>query len=178
MRVGEIGDEVELVPETVQFLFAFVVEDQFHQRRVVAEVAHHVVIAGAEQTALVLRIVGEEAAALADVEGVREDRCEAREGGFIAWPLGGGNDQIGIARAGFRHDARPSGAPLPGGGRDTSESAGTTGGGSVSLRRAFGSKSRRCELNSRSFQFSSGCDAAGRPSPPARRTASRCGCGS
>ena len=62
---GVIGDEVELVPEPVQLLLALLVEDQFHQRRVVAEVAHDVVIAGAQQAALVLRIVGEVAAALA-----------------------------------------------------------------------------------------------------------------
>ena len=41
--------------------------------------------------------------------------------------------------------------------------AGTTGGGSVSLRRSLGSLSRRWEANSRSFQFSSGCDPAGNP---------------
>ena len=53
-----IGDEVELVPEPVEFLLALLVEDQFHQRRIVAEVAHHVVIARAQQPALVLGIVG------------------------------------------------------------------------------------------------------------------------
>ena len=97
---GVIGDEVELVPEPVQLLLALLVENQFHQRGVVAPVAHHVVIAGAQQAALVLRIVGEEAAALLDVEGVGENGSEARERRFIAGALGGRNHQIGIARRG------------------------------------------------------------------------------
>ena len=97
-----IGDEVEFVPQPVQLLLSLFVEDQFHQRSIVAEVAHHVVIARAQQAALVLRIVREVAAALRDVEGVRENRSEARERGFIAAALGGRNHQIGIAGAGLR----------------------------------------------------------------------------
>lgn len=74
---GEVGDEVELGPEAVEARAAGVVEDEFHERLVVAEVAHHVVIAGAQEAALVLGVVGEEAAALADEEDVREDVGEA-----------------------------------------------------------------------------------------------------
>ncbi len=103
-----IGDEVEFVPEAVEFLLALFVEDQLHQRSIVAEVAHHVVIARAQQASLVLRIVREVAAALADIESVRENGSEARERGFIAGALGGWNYQIGIAGAGFRRERGPA----------------------------------------------------------------------
>ena len=53
--LGIIGDEIEFVPEPVEFLLTFLVEDQFDERRIVAKVAHHVVIAGARGGALVLR---------------------------------------------------------------------------------------------------------------------------
>ena len=43
----EIGDEVELIPQLVQFLLSLFVEDQFNQRRIVTEVPHDIVIARA-----------------------------------------------------------------------------------------------------------------------------------
>ena len=106
--IGVVGDEVELVPEAVQFLLALVVEDQFHERRVVAPVAHDVVVAGAEKAALVLGIVREVAAAFLHVEGVGEDVGQAREGGFIAGALGGGDDQIVVADARLGHERGPA----------------------------------------------------------------------
>ena len=104
----EVGDEVEFVPQAVEFLLAFFVEDQLHQRRVVAEESEHAVIARAQQAAFVCRIVREIAAALGDVEGIRKNGSEARERGFIAAALGGRNDQIGIARASFRRERGPA----------------------------------------------------------------------
>ena len=76
---GVVGDEIEFVPETVQTLLARLVENQFLQRIVVTPVAHHIVIAGAEQAARILRVIGEETAALLNVERVGEDTGESRE---------------------------------------------------------------------------------------------------
>ncbi len=84
------------------------VEDQLHQRGVVAPVAHHVVIAGAEETSLILRIVREEAAALLDIERVRENGSEALERGLIAGALGCRNHEVGIARASPRGEGGPA----------------------------------------------------------------------
>jgi hypothetical protein len=49
---GVIGDEIELVPEAIELLLALLVEDQLHERRIVAEVAHGVVIARAQKRPL------------------------------------------------------------------------------------------------------------------------------
>src|SRR5262249_45817113 len=80
---GEIRDEVELQPETVEFLLAALVENQFLQRDIVAEISHDVVKARAQKAAFVLRIVRIVASALANVEGIREDIAETREGGLV-----------------------------------------------------------------------------------------------
>ena len=74
--------------------FLFDVEDQLHERRIVAIVAHGVVIARAQEAALVVGIVGEVAAALAHVESVGENRREARERSFILAALAGRYHQI------------------------------------------------------------------------------------
>ena len=104
----EVGDEVEFVPQPVDFLLAVLVEDQFHQRRVVAEEAQHAVVARAEQPAFVLRIVRKIAPAFRDVEGVREDPGEALECGFIPASLGRRHDQVGVAGARLRRQRRPA----------------------------------------------------------------------
>ena len=88
------GDVLEFEPELLQFGLTFVVENQFNERCVVAIVAHHVVIAGGEQTAFVFGIVREETAALGNVEGVRKDVGEVGEGSLILRFLGSGDDQI------------------------------------------------------------------------------------
>ncbi len=50
----DIGDKVKFVPQAVQLFLAFFVQDQFHQRRVIAEEAHHAVIPGAEEPTLII----------------------------------------------------------------------------------------------------------------------------
>src|SRR6185369_13475082 len=57
--VGVIRDEIKFVPEAVQLLLGLLVEDQFHQRNIVAPVSHHVVISGAKEPSFVVRIVRE-----------------------------------------------------------------------------------------------------------------------
>ena len=52
---------------------------EFLERLVVAPVAHHIVIARAQQTAFVLRIVRKEAPALTYIEDVGEHVRQARE---------------------------------------------------------------------------------------------------
>src|SRR5205814_4581509 len=69
------------------------------ERRVVARVSHHVVKAGAEQPALVFRLVGIEAAALPDIEGIGKYRAELRECRLVARALPGGHDEIGVLHA-------------------------------------------------------------------------------
>ena len=66
-------------------------------------------IAGAEEAAFVLGVVGEIAAAFAYVKGVGKDGGEAGEGGLIAGALGGGDDQIGVVGAGLGGESGPTG---------------------------------------------------------------------
>ena len=101
-----IGDEVEFIPEPVQRLLSLVVEDQFYQRGIVAPVSHHVMVAGAQKAPLVLGIVREKTSAFANIECVRENRAEAREGGLVASPFAVRNHEIGIAGPGFQHQSR------------------------------------------------------------------------
>src|SRR5439155_18693938 len=82
-----IGDEVELIPEAVQFLLPLLVQNQLLERGIVAPVPHHVVVAGAQQPPLVLGVVGKEAPALTNVECIGENRAEAREGSLVASPV-------------------------------------------------------------------------------------------
>src|SRR5581483_2355073 len=96
---GEIGDEIELFPKPVQLLLLAVVQDQFYERGVVAEVAHHVVEAGAQQATFVLGIVGKKAAALAYIERVRKNGAEPRERSLIPLALAPRNHQIRIVCA-------------------------------------------------------------------------------
>src|SRR5687767_14143052 len=77
-------DELELVPQRLQLFLSLFVQQQFAQRRVVARVAHHVVEARAQQPALVFRVVGIEASALANVERIRKDGAESRKRLLIA----------------------------------------------------------------------------------------------
>ena len=135
------------IPEPVQLLLSLLVEDQFDQRSIVAPVPHHVVISRAQQTPLVLRIVGEEAAALADIEDVRENGAEARERGFILFPLAVRERPDPYRRPATSASGRPQrvadSCPSPG----YRGISGATSGGSLSMRRAARSKSRRCALN-------------------------------
>src|ERR1700734_630991 len=59
----KIRNVIELVPETIQLLRSFVVEDELNQRKIVPVITHRVVIPGAQQPAFVLRVIGEIAAA-------------------------------------------------------------------------------------------------------------------
>src|SRR5690242_20439034 len=79
----EIAHEFEFRPEAIEFLFAFLVQNELDQRRIITKIAHHIVIAGAEQAAFVFGIVGIETATLADIEGVWKNVSELREGRFI-----------------------------------------------------------------------------------------------
>src|SRR5207244_1993472 len=92
-------DEFELIPERLQFLLALLVENQLAERRIVARISHHVVKAGAEQAAFVFRLVGIKAAAFPDIEGIGKYRAEFRERRFVAGPLSGGHDEIGVLHA-------------------------------------------------------------------------------
>ena len=76
---GEIGDGVKLQPQHIELFPLPLVEDQLHQRRVIAEIAHHVVKARAQQATLVFGIVGVVSAALANVESVRKHGGETGE---------------------------------------------------------------------------------------------------
>ena len=76
---GLVGDVIELVPQAVELLLALFVQDQFHQRGVVAVIAAGIVIARAQQAALIGRIVGPVAAALADIKGIGEDAGQTVE---------------------------------------------------------------------------------------------------
>ena len=71
---GVAGDELELVPQRLELFLSLLVEQQLAERRIVAGIAHHVVEARAQQAPFVFRVVGIEAAALAHVERVGEDR--------------------------------------------------------------------------------------------------------
>ena len=62
-------------------------------------------IARAQKTSLVLRIVGEKSAALANIEDIGKHVAEAREGSLISIPLAVGNHEIGIAGAILRHQS-------------------------------------------------------------------------
>ncbi len=108
-----IGDEVEFIPESIQRLLLLVVEDHFDQRGIVAPVPHHVMVARAQKTSFVLGIVGEKAAALADIECVGENESQAREGILVASPLAVRNHQIGVAGSGFLHQRRRPERRLP-----------------------------------------------------------------
>ena len=124
---------------------------------------HHAVIARAQQASFVLRIVGKVAAALGDIEGIGENGSETFERGFITVALGGGNNQIGDRRRALWQKERPSAERLPGEARDISGISGTPAAGRYRCadrwdRYRAGARRIRC-----SFQFSKGCDAAGRP---------------
>ena len=51
---GKIRDVIKLVPQAIQLLGSFVVQDELNQRKIVAVIAHDVVIPGAQQAAFVL----------------------------------------------------------------------------------------------------------------------------
>ena len=106
---GKVGNVIELVPQTIQLLLSVVIEDELDQREIVAVIAHDVVIAGAQQAAFVLRVVGEITAAFGDVKRVGKHRSEAGKCGLVAGALGGGNDQIGIVGAGLGGESGPTG---------------------------------------------------------------------
>src|SRR6185503_14183324 len=73
-----------------------------------AVIAAGIVIAGVEQTAIVGRLIGPIAAALADIEGVGENRSETVERLLIFRLLAGRIDQVGIAIARMRRQDRPA----------------------------------------------------------------------
>src|SRR3954471_13208561 len=97
----------------VEFLLTFFIQDQLHERRIVAEEANHAVVASAQKPALVGRIVGEIAPALGDVERVWEDGSETRKCGFIAGALRSRHYEIGITRAGLCRKRGPARSRLP-----------------------------------------------------------------
>ena len=99
--LGPGGDVIEFLPELIDFFDALFVEDEFAQRGIVAIVAHHIVIARAEEAALILGVIGEVAAAFGDEEGVREDAGEAGKRRLVFFALGFGDDEVLIAYAGL-----------------------------------------------------------------------------
>ena len=137
--LGLVGDEIELVPQPVELVLALFVQDQLHQRGVVAVIAAGIVIAGAEQAAIVGRLVGPVAAALADIEGVGENGGEAVERLLVLCLLSGRIDQVGIAITGIVPRSPPSAgeaSSCSGGYFGTAGGAGST---SLSARMSAGS---------------------------------------
>ena len=110
--LGLVADEIELVPQPVQLLVATIVQDQLHQRGIVAVIAAGIVITGAEQPPRIHGVVGPEAAALADHEGVGEHAGEPREGFLVLGLLPGRIYEIGIADARVCGDHAPAWAGI------------------------------------------------------------------
>ena len=110
--VREVSDIIEFRPQPIDLTLAFFVEDQLHQRRVVAIKAHHAVIAGTQQTALVFGIIREIAAAFGDVELVGENGGEARKRRFILAPLRRRHYQIQVPGSRFGRQRRPARSPF------------------------------------------------------------------
>src|SRR6185312_9142270 len=82
---------------------------KLHQGSVIAVIAAGIVIAGAQQAAIVGRLIGPVAATLADKERVRKDRGKTVERLLVLGLLAGRIDQIGIAGAGIGLQRRPAG---------------------------------------------------------------------
>src|SRR6185437_1077243 len=106
--LGLVGDKVELVPQPVELILAVSVQDQLHQGGVVAVITAGIVIAGVQQAAIVGRLIGPVAAALADIKGVGEDGGETVERLLVFRLLAGRIDQVGIAVARMRRQDRPA----------------------------------------------------------------------
>jgi len=107
--LGLVGDEVELIPQPVEPVLALLVQDQLPQRRVVAVIAAGIVIARAQEPAIVRTLVGPVAAALADHESIGEDRGEAVKGRLIFGLLAHRIDKVCIAVTRMRHQDCPAG---------------------------------------------------------------------
>ena len=95
---GVLGVEVEFGPELVEFLLALLVQDEFLQGVVVTPIAHHAVIAGAQQASRVRRIIREELAAFFHIERVRKNMGEAGERFFVTGARSGRYHQIGVSQ--------------------------------------------------------------------------------
>src|SRR5262245_43445903 len=71
--VRKIRDEIEFFPETIDLFLLFLIEDQLHQRGIVAEKADYTMVSGAQQSSLILRIIRKIPSSLGDVECVRKN---------------------------------------------------------------------------------------------------------
>src|SRR5579884_3433802 len=84
---ARVGDEIHVVPHSVEFFLLVCRQDQLVERLVVAEEAKQVVEAGAEVPGTVASGVEITAAALLHVKPVGKYAAELREGGLVSSPL-------------------------------------------------------------------------------------------
>ena len=94
-RCGAEVNEIQLLPQGIEFALSLLIENQFVQRPIVAKVAHHAVKAGTQQASFFLFVLGLAqvvAAPLGNVERIRKDRAES---------IASGNELLRCSAVGF-----------------------------------------------------------------------------